>query len=123
VALCAAVLDHHILTLYKAGFTQPNAERDHLRGIWAVSEVTKVTDHRHRLLLRGGNARRSYRATKQGNEAPTVHSILMQSQPRENLAQRDTAAGRWCSIEDIVSIAERACGNGGFRVEPLRSWA
>ena len=22
-----------------------------------------------------------------------------------------------CSIEDAVSIAERACGNGGFRIE------
>jgi hypothetical protein len=44
----------------------------------------QVADHRHRLLLRGGNARQSYRAAKRGNEAPTVHSILMQPQPREN---------------------------------------
>jgi len=41
----------------------------------------------------------------------------MQPQPRENLAQNDAAAG---TIEDTVSIAEHAYGNGGFRVEPLR---
>jgi hypothetical protein len=34
----------------------------------------------------------------------------MQPQPRENLAQRDTAAG---SIENTVSIAERAYGGNG----------
>ena len=26
-------------------------------------------------------------------------------------------------VTDTVSIAERVCGSGGFRVEPLRSWA
>jgi len=33
-----------------------------------------------------------YRAAQQGNEAPTVHFVLMQSQPREKLAQPDPAA-------------------------------
>jgi hypothetical protein len=37
-----------------------------------------------------------------------------------NIAQHDTATG---TIEDTASIAKRAYGNGGFRVEPLRSWA
>jgi hypothetical protein len=46
-------------------------------------------------LLRGGNTRQRYRAGEQGNEAPTVHFILMQPRPRENLAQRDRAADRW----------------------------
>jgi len=40
VALCAAVFSHHILTLYLAGFTQPNLESGHLRGIQAGFKVT-----------------------------------------------------------------------------------
>src|SRR6516165_10511593 len=34
------------------------------------------------------------------------------------LAQSDTAAGRWDSDEDTVSIAGRACVNGGFGSNP-----
>jgi hypothetical protein len=37
---------------------------------------------------------RGYRDTEQSNEAPTVRSILMQPQPHEKLAERDTAASR-----------------------------
>jgi len=34
--------------------------------------------------LRAHRACRGYRGAEQGNEAPTVHSVFMQPQPREN---------------------------------------
>ena len=92
-----AIFDRHVLSLDVAGFAQSLAER----GSEWTSEAPwgagggEETDHRHLLLLRRGNTRQSYRGAKRGNEAPTVHSsILMQPQPREKLAQSDTAAGR-----------------------------
>jgi len=48
------------------------------------TEEAKEANHRHRLLPRGSEARQSYRAAKRGNEALTVHSILMQPHPGEN---------------------------------------
>jgi hypothetical protein len=60
---------------------------------WAVAQVAQVrgrrieaegTDYRHSLLLRAQGTCRGYRGAEQGNEAPTMHSILMQAQPREN---------------------------------------
>ena len=74
---------------------QPLAKCSHDAGGISRASLAEVADHRHRLLLRGGSARQRYRAAKQGNEASTVHSILIQPQPHENLAQRDTVAGRW----------------------------
>jgi hypothetical protein len=47
-------------------------------------EEVEDADHRHRLLLRAQGTCRGYRGAEQGNEAPTVHSMLRQPQPREN---------------------------------------
>jgi hypothetical protein len=81
VTLGPAAFDRHVFSLDEAGLIQSLEN-------WAAADFTRVggrrenteeTDHRHRLLLRGGNARQRYRAAKQGNEAPTVHSILLQA--------------------------------------------
>jgi len=59
------------------------AERGHIRRGLAGRPAAEEADHRHRLLLRAQGACRGYRGAELGNEAPTVHSILMQPQPRE----------------------------------------
>src|SRR5215472_16299971 len=99
-------------------------ECGHKRCKRAGRPTVEVANHRHRLLLCGGNARQRYRAAKQGNEAPTVHSILLQLRTaRKSSTTRHGRGPMGAATEDTVSTAERACGNGSFRVEPLRSWA
>src|SRR5215831_19712181 len=89
MVLCPAILDREIASLDVAGIVQASAEGGDKGRVGLGGDAAEKTYQPHRLLLRGGNARQRYRAAKQGNEAPTVHSILMQPRPRENLAQRD----------------------------------
>ena len=85
------------------GLGESLAERSDGRSICPWRVTAEEADYRHRPLLCGGKARQGYRAAKQGNEAPTVHSVLMQPTAR-NLAQRETAtlADDGCTIEDTV---------------------
>src|SRR6516162_4769483 len=83
-ALRPAVFDRQVLTLDVAGFVQSAEERGQKPHIGFGCRTGEIADHRHRLLLRGGNARQRYRAAEQGCEAPMLHSILIWPQPRES---------------------------------------
>ena len=80
--LCPAVFDSYVLPLDITAFAEPLAERGDQWRIRKRRSAAQKADHWHRLPLRAQGACRGYRDAEQGNEAPTVHSILMQPQPR-----------------------------------------
>src|SRR6516162_5499133 len=122
MVLGPAAFDCNVLSLDEAGFAQSLGERaiaHQLGEVWRWREDSKDADDRQWLLLRSDNARQRYRAAKQGDEAPTVHSILLR--PPTARKPSTTRHGRGltgAAIEDTVSISGRVCGNGGFRRTP-----
>src|SRR6516162_8357723 len=84
MVLGPAVFDREILTFDIAGFVQSLAKGSQLWCERCRRPGAEKADHWHRLLLRAHGTCRGYRGADQDNKAPTVHSILMQPQPREN---------------------------------------
>src|SRR6516165_10945475 len=78
MALRPAVFDHNISAFDKACLLEAALEGGDPRRVGFGRGAAEESDHRHRLLLSGGNERQRDRPAKQGSEAPTVHSILLQ---------------------------------------------
>src|SRR5262245_2923120 len=81
MALCPAVFDRQILSLDVAGFAQSLAERVHKRCRRRAGRPgVEDADHRHRLLLRPGDARRGEEAAGHGaDERSTFHYSITRS--------------------------------------------
>jgi len=60
-------------------------------------------------------------AALKANDIPITQGPAALAKSLDNVTIR--VAHQHRDVTDTVSIAERACGSGGFRVEPLRSWA
>src|SRR5205085_2221474 len=73
-----------VLSLYITGLAQPLAEGSHKRCIWAGRCAAEEPDHRHRLLLRADDRRRSHCAGEYNYEIAASHA-----QPLALIASKD----------------------------------
>ena len=79
LAECPTVFNGHVLALNEVVFGQPAPERgDQSDGVLGRSGA-KISDHRHRRLLRARHERQQGRTAETGDEIPPSHVTVAQS--------------------------------------------